>query len=765
MVEKKIISGGVIKAASEDYIEGYLVRFTDPDDPDLHGEYFNKSTDFWIEKGYPVKGQPVLLEHGLDEAFKWIPVGVIEEITEDDIGLWINARLHDREYYEDMLQKLAQRGALQGVDKSALSRRAAIMAHAVRAYVGTGKVGWSSGALPQSVLHGEDGRHIASWAIIEGSITMTPAEPDGTEIQTVRKTFAELAKLIQLEYQHTPEEAIEPVADMVLVNESYTHKAQQERSIMDAQQILSMFREYIDELLAQLTGGSADEGAMAMEVSDGEKEEILAIVEEAIGEIAEDELKQMGEDEVGKMLVEKTYAYIQQKRERAAKLRKSFSNAAQINREQPAASKAGGNFSGGNMTGMPQVEVRSRFANWTDEDFSFAYQIAKSARGQFGAVERLFNDPKVIREFADKASKAYVAGQRKLGNDAVKALNWMKANEVMQSTLASYGDEWVPTLWNDAVWDKPRTDLVVPNAFDMIDMPSNPFEYPVVGADPTVYYVAESANKAQLSLDSTTSPFGESQVTTGKTTFTARKLGANVLISAELEEDSLAFTIPQLRQQAQDALLHSVDYVVFNGDTATTGNINSDGETITATNRSYQWGNGLIKQALVTASSNALDANAASPTLAHIRALRALLAPAAATNPRNLRLIMDVQSYLKLLNEGAVLTEDKYGRDATVITGQLGSIDGIPVFSSEDMYLADSDGKVTQTSNVVNRGRILLAHAPSWKVGYRRRPTQSMTFIPYYDVWSMVVSVRFDLAGRTEGASDDTVAILYNVGV
>jgi hypothetical protein len=126
---------------------------------------------------------------------------------------------------------------------------------------------------------------------------------------------------------------------------------------------------------------------------------------------------------------------------------------------------------------------------------------------------------------------------------------------------------------------------------------------------------------------------------------------------------------------------------------------------------------------------------------------------------------MERKEYIKLLNDGAILTMDKYGDQATVLTGELGKIDGISVFASEDIFLADSDGKITETSNVVNRGRMLLVHRPSWKVGYRRRPVSSMEFLQGFDVWSMVVSTRFDLAGRTEGASDDTVAILYNIGV
>ena len=52
----KQIKGDSVKAISENRVGGYLVRFTNADDTDLHGEYFDKETDFWTERGYPIKG-------------------------------------------------------------------------------------------------------------------------------------------------------------------------------------------------------------------------------------------------------------------------------------------------------------------------------------------------------------------------------------------------------------------------------------------------------------------------------------------------------------------------------------------------------------------------------------------------------------------------------------------------------------------------------------------------------------------------------------
>ena len=39
-----------------------------------------------------------------------------------------------------------------------------------------------------------------------------------------------------------------------------------------------------------------------------------------------------------------------------------------------------------------------------------------------------------------------------------------------------------------------------PVLFRVIEMPSNPFELPISGTDPTVYYVPETQDEAELSL-------------------------------------------------------------------------------------------------------------------------------------------------------------------------------------------------------------------------------------------------------------------------
>ena len=88
--------------------------------------------------------------------------------------------------------------------------------------------------------------------------------------------------------------------------------------------------------------------------------------------------------------------------------------------------------------------------------------------------------------------------------------------------------------------------------------------------------------------------------------------------------------------------------------------------------------------------------------------------------PSELAYICDVNTFIKSLMVDSFRTLDKFGPQATVLTGQLGAVEGIPVIVSEQMKLADSDGKVTDDGNTTNTGRLLIVNRSQWRVGFKR---------------------------------------------
>ncbi len=357
--------------------------------------------------------------------------------------------------------------------------------------------------------------------------------------------------------------------------------------------------------------------------------------------------------------------------------------------------------------GVPAIEVRTKYAELSAIDMAFMHTwLSRSGQWQPSTA--------FMRELAFKAFHAVERGDLDAG--AVRDLP-LKADELMHTDNTAYGQEWVPDVWSSELWRKARAENVILPLFRVVEMPSNPFELPISGADPTVYYVPETQDEDDLRwVRATRSPI--SQIGSGKVTLSAKKLALRVGFSAELVEDAAIPLIPLYREQALRVMADAIDHVLLNGDTETgaTGNINSDDGALSGTTKSLVF-DGLRKLPLVTNTDNALDGNGA-PSVALLRSLRFLMPPRYALRPKDCAYIVDGSTYAKLLSDTSLATVDKFGPYATVITGEIAKVDGVPVLVSSEMPLTMADGKVNASGNT--KGQVVCV-VPS-RLGGRLPP-------------------------------------------
>lgn len=386
----------------------------------------------------------------------------------------------------------------------------------------------------------------------------------------------------------------------------------------------------------------------------------------------------------------------------------------------------------------PQITVSSAFDGLDAMDMLHGYMLLRANKHFRGVSERYAN------------ALAHKVGQT----------SGRKTDELSYSTQTGYGDEWVPDLWSAEIWRKARQDNVVLPLFRSIEIPSNPFELPIEGTDPTVHYVPETGNEAHLTLGNG-NPIPDSKIGSGKVQLSAKKLALRVGFSSELIEDSILPVLNIYREQAVRAIADSIDDVLLNGDTVTagTGNINSDDAAPGGT-EAYLAFDGLRRLALVTNSAMSEDMGNVAPTLAKMRTTRFLMPARYAARPSDLAWVVDGGTYAKLLGLDEFLTMDKAGAMATAQTGQIGFVDGIPVFVSAELPLTNAAGKI-DTSGGEDRGMALCVYRPGSFVGYRRRIAVNVDYIPYYDSYQLTATVRVGFANF-----DNTVAsALYNIAL
>lgn len=355
---------------------------------------------------------------------------------------------------------------------------------------------------------------------------------------------------------------------------------------------------------------------------------------------------------------------------------------------------------------------------------------------------------------------------------AMKMANMpMKANELNQSTLANYGDEWIGVTYSTQLWDKIRLAAPIVAKIPTISVPqgSESVVIPLNGTAPTFYKVAQAsaqdANPGRVTPTITTTKKG-----TGSKTLTVSKLGAAINYTGELEEDSLIPWVSEMRRDLTLEAAEIMEHLVIDGDTDTsaTTNINCIGGTPTG-NEAYLLMNGFRKLALVTNTSNSRSAGTLTVE-DYLETLKLMgLAGRNAAQKDQVDFIVDMWTHWKSLELAEVKSRDVFVAP-TIENGYLVNLYGHNIITSANMHRANQDttygfkantsGKVDLNTAANNTtGSILAVRWDQWRLGYKRMMTFETQRDAISDSTDIVCMMRVGLINRDTEAS----AISYNV--
>ena len=295
----------------------------------------------------------------------------------------------------------------------------------------------------------------------------------------------------------------------------------------------------------------------------------------------------------------------------------------------------------------------------------------------------------------------------------------------MDSTTAGSGDELVATLEARELWMDVNLQTLVAPLVPTFSMPSNPFDIPRQLGDVNFYPGTE-----------------------------------------EEEEDAVIALLPEIRAGLVRNVAEVLDDIVLNADATTSNNINADGATIsTSDSGKAHWllgYDGIVHLPLVDNTGQSNDHNAAvSDDM--FNEIRAKLGKYGA-RPSQLVWVMDVNTFIRAQSISQFRTMDKLGPNATLLTGMLGAVEGIPVIVSEQMKLADTDGKVTDSGNATDTGRLLIFNRTQWAQGFRRELTLDVDRDTQKRQTVVTVGFRHALTERSGARSTAThTALQYDI--
>jgi len=325
--------------------------------------------------------------------------------------------------------------------------------------------------------------------------------------------------------------------------------------------------------------------------------------------------------------------------------------------------------------------------------------------------------------------------------------------KALTATGSGTGDEYVPTGMAAALWQDMFLASKVVATIGTVPMPTDPFDMPLGWG--SVTWRKATANTATTVSDPATA----------KSTLTATEQIAEVNWSYDLDEDAVIAVLPTLRAELGSSAADQADAFVLNADAtdADTGNINLDDAN--PGNDLYYLSNGQDGMRHLYIVDNTAQSTDVSAVLTDtiMRAGIARLGKYGADVSR-LAMVTDAKTYVNnMLGLTNVATLDKYGPQATILTGELSKYAGIPIIVSSVMAEAEDDGKVSTTAANNDEGQIALFHRDMWRVGFRRqllieldRSIQKRQFI-------MVVSFRIAIAARGTRSSAVHTAGIHGI--
>lgn len=424
-----------------------------------------------------------------------------------------------------------------------------------------------------------------------------------------------------------------------------------------------------------------------------------------------------------------------------------------------------------------QVSVSSKWDGFSLGQLGFAYSCLKAAghtpsselyRALHNKAIKAVDAPDYFERHITRDKNGVIV--RELSTEvsagaikAVKALNPMqmadtpatKSNELMYSTQASYGDEWVPDLWTPELWDLVRNNAQVLQRFRQYEVAGESLNIPARGGRTSVYKVAESTDQADLSLASGVNAT-MTKAATAKITLTPVKGMAWIGWSQEFNENSIAPVLSSLQEGLQMDLMEKIDEILISGDTQTSSaNYSDNGNGSISTAWHLLMVNGLRDHALT--NSNTVDIGTMDAT--KFLAVMGKLGTdgASAIDPAKLFWIASPGFYRTALALGEALTAEKTGSVGTFQNGRLMMVYGSDFTASDQFAKTDANGYINNTGASNTKGACLLIRPDRWAVGFGRRiiiesPARDLLSI-VTDTQHLVASFKIDFKANGTAAA------------
>jgi len=403
---------------------------------------------------------------------------------------------------------------------------------------------------------------------------------------------------------------------------------------------------------------------------------------------------------------------------------------------------------------IKEADAKDKYGEYTPRESEKAAELQAQIKKYKDEIAALQNSKMVFQE----QSRASQFTQRELAN-AYLLSKALRKESVFDTKLGARMkavttvDQFLSNFSSD-VYTELQQELVVAKMLRRMSVDAKTFRVPVADED-TDGDVAQFASGTYTTgiADATNVPTSN-QSTIKSVDFTPHKFMATTHLAKDEEEDTILPLLDFLRTASMRRMGRAIDKALLRGDGSLSGFTASPTNAITAGT-----GYAAVFKGIATLANDIsglrvqTGGNSTKATPANIASARAVLGKYGLQLGDHLVYLTTIEGYNELVSNSDFRTVDKFGPNATYLTGALGAVYGIPVMITEFLDVVGG----------ADRHIGLLVYKPGFLVAERRAMEIESEYDPRRQLTAIYMSTRLDMKALTTNSSAALDATKYSM--
>ena len=289
------------------------------------------------------------------------------------------------------------------------------------------------------------------------------------------------------------------------------------------------------------------------------------------------------------------------------------------------------------------------------------------------------------------------------------------------------------------IYTEMEQQLVIAPMFNRIAVDAKNFRVPVADEDTDGDVAQFASGTFSTGVNDTTNVPTSNQSTISAVTFTPHKFMATTHLAKDEEEDTVLPLLDFLRASATRRLARAIDKSILRGRGNLTGFTASPTNAITAGTGYASVITGLVNLAATASISVSTGSGSDKVDPTDIASARSALGKYGLQLGDQLVFLTTIEGYNNLVSTSDFRTVDKFGPNATYLTGSVGAVYGIPIQITEFLDVVGASSRQIGA----------LVYKPGFMIAERRGMEIESEYEPRQQVTAMYLSTRFDFKALT----------------